>query len=313
MTNQNSRIRILTLVILMTVVYPFSAQAEVKASFLYSLSDFTGTIPYSWARVSVDDERNEVYVAFQNNIRVFNEAGMEIYRFGDDLDLGRIVDLTTDKGGDILLLTYQDSKPSVVRCNYRGEPVSRVELKNVPSKFRDFFPNRMVYRNNNLYFASLMGLTVVVTDVDGDFKNGYDLFPLLDLEEKDRGNLEIGGFSVDKEGNILFTIAVLFRAYILSPDAKLAWFGKPGAAPGRFNVVAGIVADSKGNYLIVDKLKSAVMVFDKKHNFVTQFGYRGLGKGNLITPHDIAIDNGDRIYVTQGRKKGVSVFKLAYN
>ncbi len=260
------------------------SEAGVQASFLYNLSDFTGTIPYSWTRVSVDRDRNEVYVLFQNIIRVFNDSGMEIYRFGDDLDLGHIVDVVIDKSGDILLLTYKDSKSSVVRCNYRGEPISRIELKNLPANFSDFSPNRMVYKNDNLYFASLMGLTLVTTDMAGNFKNGYDLFPLLELEEKDRGNVEISGFSVDKEGNVLFTIAVLFRAYILSPDGKLAWFGKPGGAPGRFNVVAGIVEDSKGNYLIADKLKSAVMVFDKKYNFLTQFGYRGFKKGNLITP-----------------------------
>jgi DNA-binding beta-propeller fold protein YncE len=106
---------------------------------------------------------------------------------------------------------------------------------------------------------------------------------------------------------------VLFKAYILSPDGKLNWFGKPGGAPGRFNVVAGIVEDSKGNYVIADKLKCAILVFDKKFNFMTEFGYRGFRPENLIVPDDIAIDKNDRIYVTQARKRGVSVFKLDYH
>ena len=170
----------------------------------------------------------------------------------------------------------------------------------------------MIYKEGDLYFMSWMEMRVVVTDSDGNFKKGYDLISLLDLEEKNRGNMEVTGFSVDNRGNILFTVAVLFKAYILSPDGQVTSFGKAGGAPGRFNVVAGIAADSKGNYLVADKLKSAVMVFDSKFNFVTQFGYRGLKPGNLIVPDDIVIDKQDRIFVTQAMKRGVSVFKLSY-
>jgi DNA-binding beta-propeller fold protein YncE len=92
----------------------------------------------------------------------------------------------------------------------------------------------------------------------------------------------------------------------------LNWFGKPGSASGRFNIVTGIARDSKGNYLVVDKLKCAVMVFDQNFKFITQFSERGYKPGYLVAPDDIAIDNRDRIYVTQTARKGVSVFKLTY-
>jgi hypothetical protein len=297
--------------------YSFSAEGAVKGSFLYNLSDFTGIIPYNWSRVVADKERNEIYVLYQNTVRVFNESGMEIYRFGDDLDLGQIIDITVDKNGDILLLTYKQiggqTVGQIIRSNYRGEPKSNIELKNLPSKFSEFSPNRIVYRNGDIYLASLMGLNAVIADHQGNFKKGYDLLSLLELQEKDRGNVEMIGFSLDREGNILFTIPALFRACILSPDGKLTSFGRPGSAPGRFNIVAGIVRDSKGNYLVVDKLKCAVMVFDQNFKFITQFSERGYKPGYLIAPDDIAIDNGDRIYVTQAARKGVSVFRLVYN
>ena len=302
---------------LVMMVYPFSAQAAVKGAFLYTLSNFTGPIPYDWSRVVADNERNEIYVLYQNTVRVFNESGMEIYRFGDDLDLGQIVDVAVDKNGDILLLTYKQEKRQTVgqliRCNYRGEPKSNIELKNLPSQFSEFLPSRMACLKGDIYLISLMGLNVVITDHQGNFKKGYDLLPLLELQEKDRGNVEIIGFSLDREGNILFTVPALFRACILSPDGKLMSFGRPGSAPGRFNIVAGIVRDSKGNYLVVDKLKCAVMVFDQNFKFITQFSERGYKPGYLIVPEDIAIDNGDRIYVTQAARKGVSVFRLVYN
>jgi hypothetical protein len=295
------------------MVCSFSVQAAVKGAFIYSLSNFTGVIPYNWSRVVADKERNEIYVLYQNMVRVFNEFGMEIYRFGDDLDLGQIADVAVDQKGDVLLLSYKESKGSIIQCNYRGEPKSEIELRNLPPEFSGFAPNRMVCQNGDLYLVSLSGLSVVIVNQEGHFKKGYDLFTLLELEEKDRGNVELIGFSVDKEGNILMTIPVLFRACVLSPGGKMNWFGKPGSIPGRFNLVAGIARDSKGNYVVVDKLKSAIMVFDKNFKFLTQFSSRGYKPGYLIAPDDIAIDNDDRIYVTQVARRGVSVFKLTYN
>lgn len=303
---------IILLVTLFLVAFSVPATAAVKASFLYSLSDFTGLIPYNWARISVDEERNEVYVLYQNLMRIFNEAGMEIYRFGDDVDFGHMIDMAIEPNGDILLLAYKESGGEIIRCNYRGDPKSTFWLNNMPDEFSKFGPDRMIYRQGNLYFISSMGMKIVVTDNQGNFKKGYDLIPLLEREEKERGNMEVNGFSVDREGNILFTVPTLFRACILSPEGKIDWFGRPGSVSGKFNIVAGIARDSKGNYLVVDKLKSAVMVFDKDFNFITQFGYRGLKPDNLFVPNDIVIDSKDRIYVTQARKRGVSVFKLNY-
>ncbi len=296
------------------ILISVTAEAQkVRGIFLYNLSDFTGTIPYNWARVVADRERNEIYVLYQNTLRIFNESGMEVFKFGDDLDLGYIIDLSVDKRGDIYLLAHKDSKGEIIRCNFRGEPKSRVHLKDLPRDFSSFSPNRMIYHDENLYLASTGEMRIVISDLQGNFKKGYDLIPLLEREEKDRGNMEMIGFSVDSEGNILFTVPTLFRACVLSPDGRLDWFGRPGSIPGKFNIVAGITRDSRGNYLVVDKLKCTVMVFDRNFRFLTQFGYRGLKPGNLIAPDDIAIDGSERVYVTQSRKRGVSVFRLTYN
>jgi DNA-binding beta-propeller fold protein YncE len=287
-------------------------QANVSATFLYSLSNFTGKIPYSVTRMSVDKKSGEIYVIYENLLKVFNSAGMEIYHFGEDLDVGQILDVAVDPNGDLLVLAVKDSRETLIQCNYRGDPISRIELKNLPPDFSGFVATRLVCQGDSLYFASGEGMKIVITDLEGNFKRGYDLFSLLELTEKEKGSAEIFGFSVDGKGNILFTIPVLFKAFMLSNEGKVSWFGKPGGAPGKFNIVSGIVRDSQGNFLVVDRLKSAIMTFDKEFNFVTQFGFRGLKPENLIAPDDIAIDSNDRIYVTQQRKRGISVFKLTY-
>ncbi len=300
--------------IALSVVCSAPAESQsVKGGFIYTLANFTGTIPYNHSRVTVDRERNEIYVLYQNNVRVFNESGMEVYQFGDDLDLGHIVDIAVDQRGDILLLAYKDSSIGIIQCNFRGEPRSRIDLRNLPGAFSDFLPNRMVYQDGNFYLVSITQMLLVIADHEGNFKRGYDLFSLLELEEKERGSAELVGFNVDRQGNILMTIPVLFTAFIVSPDGGVNFFGKPGSAPGRFNIVAGITRDSRGNFVVVDKLKAAVIVFDKSFKFLTEFGYRGYKPDNLIYPEDVVIDNGDRIYVTQMGRRGVNVYKLTYN
>jgi DNA-binding beta-propeller fold protein YncE len=308
----------MTLMVL-SAAYPTPVYAEVKGAFLYNLSNFTGAIPYNTPRLAVDKERNEINVLFQNAVSVFNEQGMEIYRFGDDLPAGKLVDLTVDGDGNVMVLHfYRESEEergttTIIRCNYRGEPTGRITMKEPPAKFGDFSPLRMLYQNGLFYLADTARMKIVVADEAGNFKKGYDLIPLLELEEKERGDVQMGGFSVGTDGNILFTIPVRFSAHTLSPDGKIASFGKPGGAPGKFNIVTGIVSDSRGNYLVVDKLKCAVLVFDNNFNYLTQFGYRGWKTGELIAPEDIAIDKRGMVYVTQNGRKGVSVYQLTYN
>ncbi len=319
MRSLSKQLLILIAIAFLILAHTTTDAQPVKGTFLYNLSSFTGTISFSWPRIFIDQERNEVYVIYQNFIRVFNETGMEVYSFGDDLNLGTIVDLAVDGDGNILLLSYKWSPTSdrasyeITRCNYRGEPKSTIEVKNLPTQYSKFLPNRMIYREGNLYLASLVTMVVVVTGADGVFKQVYDILPLLELEEKEKQDAMMDGFSIDREGNFLFTIPPLFRAYKISPDRKVSYFGKAGSTPGRFNIVAGIASDGKGNIFIVDKLKCAVMVYDKNFNFLNQFSSRGWKPGFLIAPEDIAVDNHDRVYVTQAGNKGISVFKMNYN
>ncbi len=88
-------------------------------------------------------------------------------------------------------------------------------------------------------------------------------------------------------------------------------FGKAGGARGKFNVIAGITTDRKGNIYIADRLKSVVLIFDSSFNFQTEFGFRGLQGSSLVVPDDVAIDNEKGLlYVGQAANRGVSVFRI---
>ncbi len=309
-------LRMIIIMVVLMFALPTLSNA-VGASFLYTLSDFTGPFLIGGGTMSVDKDRNEAYIVYQNVVRIFNENGLEIYRFNEDNSLGRLTSLVVDRDGTIFFLSYNDrGEYVIIRCNYRGEPTGRIELAGLPADFADygkFSPNHMAYREGQFYLADARTLRIAVTDRNGQVQKTYDLIPLLDLKEKDRADLEMGGFSVDSEGNMLFTIPVLFSATVLSPEGKVQNFGQPGSIPGKFGIASNIIVDNKGNYLVADKLKCVVSVFDKGTQFLMEFGGRGNGPGDLIVPDGLAVDGSDKVYVTQGGNRGVSVFRLSYN
>jgi hypothetical protein len=290
----------------------------VKSTFQYSLSNFSGKFPFNEVRVRADRARDEVYVVDGGTVRVFNNVGMEVYWFGDDPAYGSIFDLAIDEKGDILLLSYDLSDPlapkySIIRCNYRGEIREKIQVSGAPSEFL-FGPNTMLYRDGNFILVNMNQAKAVITDEKGVFRQGYDFLKIIELPEKDRSDTELFGFSMDPEGNMLFTIPVLFKAYLVSPEGKMvASFGKAGSAPGMFGVVSGIAVDDLGNYLVVERLRSVVMIFNKEFRFLKEFGYRGTKPGNLVAPNDVAVGNSGKLYVNQVRERGVSVFSLAFD
>ncbi len=296
---------------LLSVCAPSMSGADIKASFLYNLSNFSGTIGYSWVRPFVDSERNEIYVLTGNSVSVFNESGMEIFSFGEDLDIGRFVDVAVQGDGRILILSYVKDKFKITRCNYRGEPQYGIEIRNLPREFAGISPTRLIFRDGNIYLADLFVNKVVVTDANGVFRKGYDIAPfLVDFERKPGSENNIAGFTVDKEGNLFFTVPTIFKVCRLSPDGKLAVFGDPGNLPGKFNIVSGIATDERGNIYVTDTLRSVVMIFDKDFKFQAQLSQRGLEPGSLIAPKELVVDKKGRVYVTQARKRGISVFRV---
>ena len=300
--------------LLLVMCAPSWSWAAVKATFLYSLSNFTGVVPFNYVREFIDVEKNEIYVVTGDSVSIFNGSGMEIYRFGDDLNIGVFMDLSVESDGHILILSRMGTDFRLTRCNYRGEPQVRIEIRNLPKAFTGISPTRLLSRNGKFYLADLIAKKVVVTDANGVFQEGYEIAPLLaDFEEKPGAEYDIVGITVDGEGNLFFTVPTMFKAFRLSPDGQLAAFGSAGNLPGRFNLVSGIVTDDKGNIYVTDILRCTVSVFDKEFKFQAQLSQRGLGPGDLIAPSELVIDKSGKLYVSQSRNRGISVFRVDYN
>jgi hypothetical protein len=285
---------------------------DVRISHLYELSDFNGTVPYSDVVLHVDRQHDEVYAVAGNVVRVFNHAGMEIYSFQHDPTESQIVDLAVDEKGEILTLNLDlqagadESSWWIRRCDYRGEPTARIEIRNLPADLGEFIPNRMLYRGGRFMLVDRREMQLLVVERSGRFEARRDLAELIGVEEG--STHELAGFDIDGAGNLLFTIPVLFRAYVVAPDGTVRAFGSAGSAPGKFGVVAGIVASEDGHYLVADKLRRVVMVFSPSLEFVTE--YAGNDRWALSRPSALAVGNSGRLYVSQAQRRGVAVLNL---
>jgi hypothetical protein len=298
-------------------------ESQVTATYLYALSNSTGVVPVSWVKLDVDKARDEVYVVSLSKVNIFNENGMEVYAFNEIGELGVITDVSVQNNGDIFVLSSQAGRMQIIRCDYRGEPITTIELKNLPSEYADFTPNRIVVRGASLYFGDTNNMKVIVTDDAGVFQKGYDISQIIGKElekegasekekEKEKQDSGMIGFSVDADGNILFTNAPLARVYRVSGDGTLRSFGQRGSTAGKFGIPADVVTDATGKYLLVaDTLRCVVLVFDKDFRFQMEFGLRGYKPSNLIGPMYMAVDSKNRVYVSQLRNRGVNVYQLS--
>jgi hypothetical protein len=293
------------------------ASAEVDVAPLHLLSNFSGVLPYSDVQIHADRSHDEIYVGEGDVIRVFNASGMEVFEFTHDASrFGSILDLATNENGEILVLSYCSASPScttgplVSTYNYRGEPQSAFGLAQLPFALEGFTPNRMLYRNKKLFFASTFGLMVVVTDATGTYESEIDLASGVELTDRAREGAELGGFDVGRSGAILYTIPTAFKAFRRKADGTTDVWGKAGSSPGNFGVAGAIVEDDAGNVFVADRARSVVLVFTPNLLYLKEFGSRGPREGRIVGPGRLALGNGGRLYVTQLAMRGVAVFSV---
>ena len=78
---------------------------------------------------------------------------------------------------------------------------------------------------------------------------------------------------------------------------------------GQFRQVTDIAFDSKGKMFVSDGyINSRVATFDADGNIIGSFGEPGTGPGQFNTPHTIAIDKDDNVYVGDRGNGRIQVF-----
>jgi len=97
-------------------------------------------------------------------------------------------------------------------------------------------------------------MRVLVTNLAGAYRSPTTLQP-------SRRGAAAGGPRAERvrrgpgRGNLLFTVAPLFKAFVLSPDGSVQSFAD-GSAPGLFNITKGIARTNRANIYVVDSLNA---------------------------------------------------------
>lgn len=285
---------------------------EYKATFIHKLSDFSGSKPFNSSRLKADPAKGEVYVINGDSVSVFNASGMEIFRIDSDASIGSIVDIAVTSEKKLMMLVNKNSRVQLLLCNYRGEQLGEIPLKGLPPELKDFTPSRIYDRDKRLYLVSMSGMRLVVTDEQGTFIRAVDLALAAGYTEQERNDSGLGGFTLDRDGGFVFTVPAMAKLHTLNSDGTNGKvYGRRGSRPGLFSVPVGVAVDRDGNYLVVDKLRCVVMVFDRNFALITEFAKRGFGPGDVIAPDDLIVDSGNRAYISNLRKRGVVVYQLS--
>ena len=118
------------------------------------------------------------------------------------------------------------------------------------------------------------------------------------------------GITVDHEGNVWVADAdgkngKGHQVVKFSPTGKvlmtLGKAGMPGDAPGYFNRPTGVAIARNGDIFVADghggDSNARVVKFSKTGKFMTAWGKKGTAAGEFDTPHAIAVDSQERVYV----------------
>ncbi len=190
-------------------------------------------------------------------------------------------------------------------------------LKLPPNLYLGEVPGVAVDKAGNIYVYTRSGCTRLLEFApDGRFirELGHGLYSFVFAH----------GVRIDPHGNIWTVDEGSNMIVEFSPDGRVLMnLGRrpepsqtaPGAhpeftpPPWMFNRETDIAWDSHGNMFVTDGYgNSRVAEFDKDGMFVKAWGSRGTAPGQFHTPHTIAIDANNNIYVGDRENNRIQVF-----
>lgn len=134
------------------------------------------------------------------------------------------------------------------------------------------------------------------------FAHGLRLDPDGNIWVTDIGTHTV--VKMDRQGNHLMTLGTAGQNGLWDDSKDLHIFDQPN----------DIAFDSQGNFYIAQghvRGEPRILKFDADANFVTMWGTRGSGNGELAVAHAIEIDDQDRLYVADRENMRVVIYDTA--
>jgi DNA-binding beta-propeller fold protein YncE len=121
------------------------------------------------------------------------------------------------------------------------------------------------------------------------------------------------GLRIDRDDNVWVTDIGHHLVMKFDPQGKLLMtLGKkdePGIGPDRFDKPTDVAVAPSGEFYVADGYGNARIVkFSREGKFLTAWGHKGSGKGQLNLPHAICLDGKGRVHVGDRENNRVQVF-----
>jgi len=206
----------------------------VDVGFQYGLADFTARSLQRRPDRS-GPARGEAYSVFANEIRVFNASGMETYGFTvDPAAVGRLLDLAVEDDGNLLLLIYGGQPGGTARVGRSSAPTIgpfarevELDLSSAPED-----SGRTAFSTVRVRSGSPALRPCTPCRSAGPARSRESsTWPRS--RESPRGPAERRSRGVRRGsgGNVLFSVPVQFRVYVVASDGTTRSFGRSARPP----------------------------------------------------------------------------------
>ena len=121
------------------------------------------------------------------------------------------------------------------------------------------------------------------------------------------------GLRIDPEGNLWAADTGSHIVVKLSPEGRLLLLlgrrGQPAVTNERFDRPTDVAFAANGDVYVSDGYgNSRVVKYNKHGDYLTEWGKKGIGKGEFNLPHAIVTDKAGRVYVADRENFRVQIF-----
>jgi DNA-binding beta-propeller fold protein YncE len=198
-----------------------------------------------------------------------------------------------------------------VGCGEAGNSIGKLDLvwgRRGISDGRLQKPRAMTIDQQDQLYIVDMTARVQVFTTDGEFVRSWQT-PV-------HTNGRPTGINIDRDGRVLVADTHYFRVLVYSPVGELLQQigGTEGHGPGEFGWVTDAVQDRNGNLYVSEYGEyDRIQKLAPDGSFLLQWGGHGSEPGQFARPQDLAIDEQDRIWVTDACNHRIQVFDTEGN
>ncbi|CAH1251691.1 TRIM3 [Branchiostoma lanceolatum] len=250
-------------------------------------------------------EEGEIFVAdrWNKRIQVFTLQGTFVSQFPTDMSGGQKMkpdDIAIDWEGNLWVVGESNSARFAVQYDKQGRMLRKF-AKRYKMRWRGVAVDT---RNNHIVFSLSTGVSPL-NNTQGEVQVVRPDGTLVRTVGQQQGMKDIGGITVDEEGNILVSDHGNHCVYVFNVDGQFLFqFGGERSGEGQLKRPRGICTDKAGNIIVAETAydHSRVKMFDKTGRFLKHI------TTDMENPWAVAMAPQGQLVITDSDNHKVTIF-----